>query len=94
MERSIVVSWLDQTPVAVGEIELVERKGIGHPDTIADGLAEAVSRSLSRLYLKEVGEVLHHNVDQNEVSGGQSEVAFGRGKGAGSSIHPPSGESH
>ena len=80
MERNILVSRLEQRSVSEGEVELVERKGIGHPDTIADGLAEAVSRSLSRMYLDEVGEILHHNVDQNEVSGGQSVTWFGGGR--------------
>ena len=75
-----MVSRLEQRPVSEGEVELVERKGIGHPDSMADGIAEAVSRSLSQMYLDEVGEILHHNVDQNEVSGGQSETWFGGGK--------------
>lgn len=79
-----MVSRLEQRPVSEGEVELVERKGIGHPDSLADGIAEAVSRSLSRMYLDEVGEILHHNVDQNEVAGGQSETWFGGGK-----IHDP-----
>lgn len=80
MERYIVVSRLDQKPVGDCEVELVERKGIGHPDSLADGIAEAVSRSLCRMYLEEVGEILHHNVDQNEISGGQSEAWFGGGR--------------
>ena len=32
------------------EIEVVERKGIGHPDSISDGIAETVSRVLSQTY--------------------------------------------
>ena len=32
-------------------IELVERKGLGHPDSICDALAEELSRSLSRYCL-------------------------------------------
>ena len=32
-------------------LEVVERKGLGHPDTIADGIAEFVSRRLSTYYL-------------------------------------------
>lgn len=75
-----MVSKLAKRPVSENIVELVERKGIGHPDSIADGIAEAVSRSLCQLYLDEVGEILHHNVDQNEVSGGQSETWFGGGK--------------
>lgn len=80
MERNIIITWLRQGPVSEGNVELVERKGVGHPDSLADGLAEAVSRSLCRLYLREVGEILHHNVDQNEVSGGQSVAVFGGGR--------------
>ncbi len=80
MERNIVVSRLEQRPMEQREVELVERKGIGHPDSLADGIAEAVSRSLCLAYIEEVGEILHHNVDQNEVSGGQSETWFGGGK--------------
>ena len=26
--------------------EVVERKGLGHPDTLADGISETISRSL------------------------------------------------
>jgi hypothetical protein len=31
-------------------VEVVERKGLGHPDTICDALAENLSRDLSREY--------------------------------------------
>ena len=46
MARNIKVEELLQTPIEKQQIELVERKGIGHPDSISDGLAEAVSRAL------------------------------------------------
>jgi S-adenosylmethionine synthetase len=46
------------------EVEVVERKGLGHPDTICDGLAEHLSVSLSRFYLDHFELVLHHNVDK------------------------------
>ncbi|WP_292534166.1 methionine adenosyltransferase [Methylocystis sp.] len=46
------------------DFEIVERKGLGHPDTICDEIAEQMSLALSRLYLLECGEVLHHNVDK------------------------------
>ena len=39
----LVISRLD--PVA-NEVEVVERKGVGHPDTICDALAETLSRNL------------------------------------------------
>ena len=59
---------------------MVERKGLGHPDSIADGVSESVSRALSRLYLDEYGRILHHNTDETQVVGGASEPKFGGGK--------------
>jgi len=79
-ERNIVVEELVRTPVEMQEVELVERKGIGHPDSIADGIAEAVSRALSREYIKRYGIILHHNTDQVEVVGGKAYPRFGGGE--------------
>ena len=72
-----IVSMLE---ARVDEIEVVERKGLGHPDTICDALAETFSRNLCRLYLNRYGEILHHNVDKALLSGGRSAPAFGGGK--------------
>jgi S-adenosylmethionine synthetase len=80
MSRNIRVEALDQTPIEQQRIELVERKGIGHPDSLMDGIAESVSRALSRAYIEECGAVLHHNTDQGEVVGGETIPAFGGGK--------------
>ncbi len=80
MSRNIRVEALDQTPIEQQRIELVERKGIGHPDSLMDGIAESVSRALSRAYLEETGAILHHNTDQGEVVGGETLPAFGGGK--------------
>lgn len=80
MRRNICVEQIDQTPIEKRRIELVERKGIGHPDSLADGIAESVSRALCRVYIDECGGVLHHNTDQGEVVGGQTIPAFGGGK--------------
>jgi len=60
--------------------EVVERKGLGHPDTICDALAEALSRALSRHYLDAFGVILHHNVDKALLVGGAARPAFGGGK--------------
>lgn len=62
------------------EIEVVERKGLGHPDTICDALAEHFSVRLSRAYIARVGRVLHHNVDKLLLCGGASHPAFGGGE--------------
>lgn len=58
------------------EVEVVERKGLGHPDTICDALAEELSRHLCREYRRRFGDILHHNVDKALLSGGRSAPAF------------------
>ncbi|HOM95968.1 MAG: methionine adenosyltransferase [Candidatus Methanofastidiosa archaeon] len=63
-----------------GEFELVERKGVGHPDSIADGIAQKVSNELSKYYIKKFGRIMHHNTDQVEVIGGTSISKFGGGE--------------
>lgn len=80
MERNIVVEKIDYTPVYRQKVELVERKGIGHPDSVADGLAESVSRALCRMYLERYGMILHHNTDETQIVGGQSAPKFGGGQ--------------
>lgn len=60
--------------------EIVERKGLGHPDTICDALAENLSRALSRFYLERFGAILHHNVDKALLCGGAARPAFGGGE--------------
>jgi len=62
------------------ETEVVERKGIGHPDTIADALAENLSVAYSRYTLDHFGAILHHNFDKVSVLGGTTEVDFGNGR--------------
>jgi len=62
------------------KIEIVERKGIGHPDTLADGVAEAISTAYSRYCLDQFGAVLHHNVDKIAFVGGKANVDFGVGE--------------
>jgi S-adenosylmethionine synthetase len=60
--------------------EIVERKGLGHPDTLCDSLAEAVSIGLSRYYAERFGMILHHNVDKGLLLGGAARPAFGGGE--------------
>jgi S-adenosylmethionine synthetase len=52
------------------ELEVVERKGVGHPDTLADSIAEKISVDYSQYCLKKFGVVLHHNVDKVCIMGG------------------------
>jgi S-adenosylmethionine synthetase len=79
LTRSISVEELNHTPIEEQHTEIVERKGVGHPDSVADGVAEAVSRALCRMYVERYGRILHHNTDQGEVVGGQSAPKFGGG---------------
>ncbi|VVB62794.1 S-adenosylmethionine synthase [uncultured archaeon] len=80
MKRNIKVERLNQKPIEQQEIELVERKGIGHPDSVADGLAESISRALCQEYLDRFGAVLHHNTDKTQIVAGRSHPAFGGGE--------------
>lgn len=68
-------SPLDEAPV-----EIVERKGLGHPDSLCDALAEEISVTLSRYYLERFGVILHHNVDKVLLVSGESRPAFGGGR--------------
>lgn len=79
MSRNISVEELVHTPIEEQGTEIVERKGIGHPDSMMDGIAEAVSRALCKMYLSRYGRILHHNTDQGEIVGGQSAPKFGGG---------------
>ena len=74
---------VNHMPVLAGDaqpIEVVERKGLGHPDTICDALAEEFSIALSRFYVEQFGVLLHHNVDKAVLVGGESKPAFGGGE--------------
>ncbi|MFE2578741.1 methionine adenosyltransferase [Streptomyces sp. NPDC059378] len=41
-----------------------------HPDTLADGVAEAISHAYSRYCLEEFGAILHRNTDKPACSEG------------------------
>lgn len=67
-------------PHARRRAEMCEHKGIGHPDSLCDGVAEAVSQALCAAYLNAYGEIRHHNVDKALLIGGQSTPKFGGGR--------------
>ena len=60
--------------------EVVERKGVGHPDTLADGIAELSSISYSAYCLREFGAILHHNLDKVGVFGGLARFDWTHGE--------------
>ncbi|MDX1251762.1 MAG: methionine adenosyltransferase [Gammaproteobacteria bacterium] len=74
---NITIAPLITSPVTT---EIVERKGLGHPDTLCDALAEQFSLALSRFYLDRFGFILHHNVDKGLLWGGAARPAFGGGE--------------
>ena len=71
--------YIHQKKLPELEYEFVERKGIGHPDTLSDALAECLSVNYSNYTLKKFGAVLHHNFDKIGLLGGASFVKFGKG---------------
>ncbi|AXR78265.1 methionine adenosyltransferase [Natrarchaeobaculum sulfurireducens] len=79
-ERNIRVEPIDRQAVEDQEVEIVERKGIGHPDSICDGIAESVAGALARAYLDRVGKVLHFNTDETQLVAGEAAPAFGGGE--------------
>src|SRR6056297_3060019 len=79
-ERNIQVEPIDRPAVEDQEIEIVERKGLGHPDSICDGIAECVSQALANAYLDRVGKVLHYNTDETQLVAGRADPEFGGGE--------------
>ncbi|MFB6078633.1 MAG: methionine adenosyltransferase [Halarchaeum sp.] len=79
-ERNIRVQPIERGAVEDETVEIVERKGIGHPDSICDGIAEHVSEALARTYLDRVGKVLHYNTDETQLVAGSAAPAFGGGE--------------
>ncbi len=77
---NILIEELIHTPIEQQKVELVERKGIGHPDSLADGIAESMSRELCKEYIKRFGVVLHHNTDETQIIAGKSSPRFGGGE--------------
>ena len=79
--RNIIVKELIQKPIEEQEVEIVERKGIGHPDSISDGIAESVSRALCLAYMEKFnGKIMHHNTDEVQITAGESDPQFGGGE--------------
>lgn len=80
MKRNIRVEFVSREPVEEQEIEMVERKGLGHPDSICDGISEAVSIALCKEYKRKYGLILHHNTDKVQLVAGRSNPRYGGGE--------------
>jgi S-adenosylmethionine synthetase len=79
MERNIVVTEAVGRFIEEYPVEIVERKGIGHPDSLCDGIAERISVEYTRWCQENLGTVLHHNFDKVQLVAGEVEVGFGKG---------------
>ena len=77
--RNIIVEDLKQTPLEKQRVEIVERKGLGHPDYVCDSVMDNISLGLSREYLEKAGSILHHNVDKALLVAGEAEPRFDGG---------------
>ncbi len=80
MVRNIVVEELKAMPTIEQQVEVVERKGLGHPDYICDSMMNAISVELCKEYLKRFGAIAHHNIDKSLLVAGAAEQKFGGGK--------------
>jgi len=77
---NITIEISRSAPVSGQAVEIVERKGVGHPDYICDSVMESISVALSREYIKRSGAVLHHNIDKGLLVAGRVEKSFGGGR--------------
>jgi S-adenosylmethionine synthetase len=80
IEKNIKIEFVNREPVEEQEIEIVERKGLGHPDSLCDGIADAVSVALCREYQEKCGVILHHNTDKVQLVAGRSNPRYGGGE--------------
>ncbi len=80
MNNNICINPIEIELPGEQNIEIVERKGIGHPDTICDCVAEEISTALSKYYIDQFGSIMHHNVDKALLIGGISEPSYKGGR--------------
>jgi S-adenosylmethionine synthetase len=78
--RKITVEVFSGKTVSEHDVEIVERKGIGHPDTICDSIMERVSIELCQAYQREFEMILHHNIDKAFLVAGSAEIRLGGGR--------------
>jgi S-adenosylmethionine synthetase len=78
-DRNVQVSFGTEAAIEERRCEYVERKGLGHPDTICDLMMEAISHQLCQEYLRRAGRVLHHNIDKGLLVAGAASPRLGGG---------------
>ncbi|MEW6162853.1 MAG: methionine adenosyltransferase [Nitrospirota bacterium] len=76
----IIIETFKGRSIIEHPVEIVERKGTGHPDYICDSIMDAISVALSKEYVKEFGTILHHNIDKGLLAAGRVYKRFGGGR--------------
>ena len=76
----VAVELFKGKSVTEHRLEIVERKGTGHPDQICDSVMESISIALCREYLERFGTIPHHNIDKGLLIAGRTEKHFGGGR--------------
>ncbi len=61
------------------KLEIVERKGLGHPDSICDAIMDRISVDLCTEYIEVFHTILHHNIDKCLLVAGETTGIFGGG---------------
>ena len=80
LSKNINFSFLNRPKIVSQEFEVVERKGIGHPDTLCDAIAERISCAYSRYCMQRFGAIPNHWVDKCTLIGGACDREFGKGE--------------
>ncbi len=78
--ENLMITELRQVALEEQPLEICERKGLGHPDSICDAIMNEVSIELSKEYLRRFGTILHHNLDKGLLAAGETRVKFGGGE--------------
>ncbi|MBI3591944.1 MAG: methionine adenosyltransferase, partial [Nitrospirae bacterium] len=76
----VIIETFKGKSVIEHRVEIVERKGTGHPDYMCDSIMDAISVALSEEYVKEFGTILHHNIDKGLLAAGRTDKGFGGGR--------------
>lgn len=76
----VLVQRLEQPPISEQRIEIVERKGLGHPDSICDAVMEEVARAINAEYQTRFGRILHNNIDKGLLVAGRVRRRLGGGR--------------
>jgi len=77
--KLVILEALSVEAIQDRPFELVERKGLGHPDSICDAIADEAARVLSRAYLDIFGSIQHFNLDKGLLAAGSTSPRFGGG---------------